>query len=306
MILIVGASGTLGQVIARRALEAGKAVRALSRRPAERLGELKARGAETVAGDLRDPESLRRACAGVSHVVASAHAIFGRGAERSALVDDQGHRTLIDAAKAAGVTHFCYVSARGASPTHPSAFLRYKHAVEQYLRASGLPATIVRPAAFLETHAYELVGKPLQEEGKVTLLGRGAARRNFVSVEDVARLIEHIWDDPAAVGQTIEIGGPAENNLSNNEVVALFERVTGRAARVTRLPRGVMRAVSLLARPLHPGLSQAMAFAIHDDIHDTAFDAAPLLRRYPIELTRLDRWAEERCAASPGTRAVSS
>jgi len=109
MILIVGASGKLGHEVALRALRAGKPVRALSRQPVERLAELKAAGAEIVAGDLCDPDSLRRACAGVSHVVASAHSIFGRGAERSALVDDKGHRDLIDAAKAAGVAHFCQV-----------------------------------------------------------------------------------------------------------------------------------------------------------------------------------------------------
>ena len=149
MILIVGASGKLGQAVARRALQAGRAVRALSRQPEERLIELKAAGAEVMAGDLRDPDSLRRACAGVTHVVASAHAILGRGAERSALVDDRGHRDLIDAAKAAGVAHFCYISVRGASPDHPAASVRYKYAVEQYLRASGLPFTIVRPAPFL-------------------------------------------------------------------------------------------------------------------------------------------------------------
>ncbi len=89
MMLIVGASGTLGQVLARRALEAGKAVGALSRHTEERLGELKARVTEVVAGDLCDPASLRQTCADVSHVVALAHSIFGRGPERSALVDNQ-------------------------------------------------------------------------------------------------------------------------------------------------------------------------------------------------------------------------
>jgi uncharacterized protein YbjT (DUF2867 family) len=61
MILIVGASGTLGQAVARRALQAGQPIRALSRQPEARLAELKFAGAEVVAGDLRDPESLRRA-----------------------------------------------------------------------------------------------------------------------------------------------------------------------------------------------------------------------------------------------------
>ncbi len=290
MILIVGASGKLGHSVARQTLATGKPVRAFSRRPEEQLVALKAAGAEVVAGDLRDPDSLRRACTGVTHVVASAHAIFGRGAERSALVDDQGHRDLIDAARSAGVAHFCYISVLGAAPDHPSAFVRYKYAVEEYLRSSGLPFTIVRPSAFLETHAYQMIGQPILEKGKTTIFGQGTGRRNFVSVEDVADLILRIWDDPQAVGQTIEIGGPRANNLTNNEVVALFERVAGRQAKVSHVPRGVLAVMAPLLRPLHPGLSQVMALALYEDTHDATFDATPLLRRYPLTLTELEDW----------------
>jgi hypothetical protein len=45
-------------------------------------------------------------------------------------------------------------------------------------------------------------------------------------------------------------------------------------------------------RPLYPKPSQETACALHDDIHDTSFDAAPLLNRYPLQLTRLEDWIE--------------
>ncbi len=57
MILIVGASGRLGGAVARRLLAEGQPVRAMSRAPAK-LEDLQALGAEVVAGDLRDPDSL--------------------------------------------------------------------------------------------------------------------------------------------------------------------------------------------------------------------------------------------------------
>jgi NADH dehydrogenase len=305
MILIVGASGKLGHEVARRALQAGKPVRAISRQPEDRLAELKAAGAEVMVGDLRDPDSLRRACAGVSHVVASAHSILGRGAERSALVDDRGHRDLIDAAKAAGVAHFCYISAFGASPDHPSAFVRIKYAVEQVLQSSGLPYTIIRPTAFLQTHAYQMLGQPILEQGKATIFGKGTGRRNFVAVEDVANLIEAVWDDPQSVGQIIEIGGPPANSLTNNEVAAMFEQAAGRRAKISHVPRAVLRVMSPVLSPFHPGLSQLMAFALHDDLHNTTYDAAPLLRRYPLQLTRLDDWIAEHCVAPAADRTGS-
>ncbi len=49
-----------------------------------------------------------------------------------------------------------------------------------------------------------------------------------------------------------------------------------------------------------------MAFALHDDLHDTTFDAAPLLRRYPLQLTRLEGWIAEHCAAPAAHRAGSA
>lgn len=269
----------------------------MSRAP-EKLAGLQALGADVVQGDLRDPESLPRACRGVTHVLASDHSVFGRGAERSALVDDKGHRDLIDAAQAAGVGHFTYVSVHGAAPDHPSAFVRYVFGVEQYLRAGRMPFTIIRPAAFLETHAYDLIGKPILEQGKATVFGQGNGRRNSVSVDDVARLIVQVWDDPRAAGQTIEIGGPAGNNLTNNEVVTLFEQFSGRRAKVSQVLRQVLRVMSPLLRPLHPGLSQVMAYALYDDTHNTTFDAAPFLRRYPMELTQMEHWIATNCAAA--------
>lgn len=57
--MIIGASGILGQVLARRAPEAGKAVQAFSRHPEGHLAEVKAPGAEVVASHLRDSASLR-------------------------------------------------------------------------------------------------------------------------------------------------------------------------------------------------------------------------------------------------------
>jgi uncharacterized protein YbjT (DUF2867 family) len=90
MNLIVGASGTLGSVVARRLLEKGEAVRGMSRTP-EKVADLKAMGAEVVRGDLRDPDSLRCACDGATAVIAAAHSLLGRGVKRSNLIDDQGH-----------------------------------------------------------------------------------------------------------------------------------------------------------------------------------------------------------------------
>lgn len=77
-VLVIGATGALGLPVVRLLRERGLSVRALARRP-QAAAELARLGAEPIAGDLADPDSLRPALAGATRVLAAAHAILGRG-----------------------------------------------------------------------------------------------------------------------------------------------------------------------------------------------------------------------------------
>ncbi|MEZ4594862.1 MAG: NmrA family NAD(P)-binding protein [Chloroflexota bacterium] len=95
-----------------------------------------------------------------------------------------GHKWLINAAQEAGVKHFVYTSAFAAAPYAPIRVLPDQvHEVEQYLQHSGLAHTILRPTAFMESHAHMLIGQPILEKGKVTLFGRRENPRNFVAAQ---------------------------------------------------------------------------------------------------------------------------
>jgi uncharacterized protein YbjT (DUF2867 family) len=291
MILIVGASGALGSIVAGRLVEKGDAVRGMSRSPAEKLAGLQEKGAEVIQGDLRDSASLLRACDGATKVVAAAHSIFGRGDERSELVDDKGHRDLIDAASEAGVQHFVYISVIGASPDHLSRFARHKYEVEQYLKASGLPYTIIRASCFM-CQVHELIGEPVLETGKVRLFGKGESTRNFVDERDVAACVLMALQDGNPRGTTMEIGGP--ENLTTVDVVTIYEQLSGRRAEVSHVPQGALRVLSSLLRPFHPGLSQVMALSLHEDVHGSYFDATPFLKRYPLKLRSVEEYVRAR------------
>lgn len=295
MILIVGATGYLGNATARRLLAAGEAVRAMTRTPAKGQA-LQEMGAEVVVGDLCDEASLRRACSGVDRVFATAHALMGRGKESSKYVDDIGHKCLIDAAKASDVQHFVYTSAHGATEQCPVLFARIKADVEQYLKQSGLSYTILQPTAFMEWHAHNFIGMPILEEGKVTLLGPGENPINLVAADDVARFAVIALTDPKAVGQTIEIGG--FDNCSRMEIVHLYEKLLGRQAKVRRMPLAMLRVMSPLLRPFHPGLSQVFAFSVWSETCDFTFDPSDTLKQYPMELARLEPWVQDRLAES--------
>ncbi|HRQ37831.1 MAG TPA: NAD(P)H-binding protein [Chloroflexota bacterium] len=119
MILVVGATSRVGTQVIPTLLSHGHAVRAMTRTP-EKAEALRQLGTEVVRGDLRDPASLALACAGVEKVLAAAHGFNPGPADNNPhTVDEVGNRHLIDAAKAAGVDHFVFISILASHQTAP-------------------------------------------------------------------------------------------------------------------------------------------------------------------------------------------
>ena len=299
MILIVGASGRLGSVVVQQLLAQGKPVRVMTRNPLT-LAHLKQQGAEVVSGDLRDPASLLRACQGVEQVLAAAHALVGKGDNNPQTVDDAGNRQLIDAAKAAGVKHFVFLSILGASLDAPLEFFRIKYRTEEYLRASGLSFTIFRPSAFMDLWA-QLIGQPILEQGKTTIFGRGNNPINFVAVEDVARFVCFAFEDPVAGNQVIEVGGP--ENLTLNQVAEIFEHVSGRQAKKRLVPLPMMRVLSTLMQPVNPALSRLIRLGVYMDTANLRYDMTETAHAFGVQLTRMEEIARR---AITDARAASS
>lgn len=284
MIVIVGASGRLGSIVARQLFAQGKPVRAISRTP-EKLEPLRALGAEVMPGDLRDPLACACACQGADQVFVAAHAFNSTGQNVPRTVDGAGNRHVIDAARQAGVAHFVFTSIAGARPDHPVDIFRFKYEAEQYLRASGLRYTILRPTAFMELWAT-IIGEPIARRGQALIFGRGVNPINFVSVADVARFALLALQDEQARDQLIEVGGP--ENLSLLQFAESIERVTGHPAKQRHIPLALMRVMRSITRPINPAFSRLVASSIFMDTHDMTFDPTATLARYPTRLTHLD------------------
>ena len=294
MILIIGAGGFLGREVTKLLLSRGEQVRLFVRTPAK-VEDLQQAGAEVIQGDLIDPPSLVRACKGVDRVLAPAHSIVGNGNYKSEAVDDAGHRALIDAAKAAGVAHFVYISILGAAPDHPIDFWRTKYHIEEYLKASGLSYTILRLSAFMEWHAHIFNGKSILESGKTSLLGQGAKPRNFVAVRDVAQFAILALTHPSLKNRTLEVGGP--DNFTNNQVAELYGKIVGVTPKISHMPPFMAKAMSVMLKPIQPGISRIMYLgSLPDDAFCETFDPTTLLAEFPIHLTTLEEFIHERVA----------
>jgi uncharacterized protein YbjT (DUF2867 family) len=294
-ILIVGATGLLGRATALALLKEGQRVRVLVRAPRRRpsiVSELAQAGAELVPGDLTDPSSLERACKGALRIFACAHSFFGRGRLRSAQVDHIGHSALIAAALSAGVPRFVYTSMLGARDDHPVDFFRTKHEIEEGLRESTIPYTILRPAAFMEQHVHAYCGKPLLEQGFTVIVGAGRKRRNFVSVQDVAPFAVTALRDDTLLHRTLDIGGP--DNISLREVAAMYA-LRSRQGRVFHAPVPLARVAAQALRPFHEGWARALdVAAVPDDDWDETFEPRALLAEFPREMMTVERFVDER------------
>jgi uncharacterized protein YbjT (DUF2867 family) len=266
-------------------------VRALVRDPA-RADDLVRAGAEVVPGDLLDPASLEAACKGALRVFACAHAFLGRGRNSSAQVDHVGHSALIAAALSAGVPRFVYTSALGAREDHPIDFFRTKHEIEEVLRESTIPYTILRPAAFMEQHVHDFIGKPLLDKGFTVVFGPGRKRRNFISVRDVAPFAALALLGDELLHRTLDIGGP--DNVSNRDVAAMYT-MKSHQGRVYHAPASVARVAAQLVRPFHEGIARMLdAAAVPDDEWPETFDPSALLEEFPRAMTTVERFVEER------------
>jgi NADH dehydrogenase len=274
VILVVGATGQLGGLIARMLLERGKPVRALVRGEARRAA-LPA-GAEPALGDLTDPASLAAACSGVTGVVTTANAVGRGGPDTLDTVDRQGNRDLVDAAAAAGVRRFVFTSVLGASTESPMPLLQAKAQTEEHLRASGMDWTILQPNLFMDTWVPTVVGGPALAGEPVTIVGEGRRRHSFVAARDVAAYAVAALDHPQSAGRELPIGGPEA--LSWLDVVAAFEQALGRAVPVRSVPPGA--AVAGLPDAV-TGLLAAL------DTYDSPLDMTGTSRLLGVPPTRL-------------------
>jgi uncharacterized protein YbjT (DUF2867 family) len=280
MILVAGGSGRLGSLLVQRLVAGGATVRVL-RRSRARAAHLDAAPVEIVEGDIRVASDAQRAVAGANVVVSAVHGFAGPGGVSPASVDRDGNRHLVDAAAQAGAT-VILMSVVGASAESPMELFRMKDAAEQYLRASGTQWTIVRSTAFLETW-IDLIADTADRAGRVVVFGRGQNPINFISVHDVAALVDRVIGDQEARGRTIEIGGPENLTLTR---LATAIQAAGPTVTPRHVPRAALKAMSVLLRPFWPERARQGAAALALDTMDLRFDPMAVRVRYPdISLT---------------------
>lgn len=234
MILVVGSTGLVGGEICRLLAEEGKQFRALVRPTSnqEKVNQLKEMGAELVYGDLKDPESIRKACEGCKTVISTASCTLSRQeGDNIQTVDRQGQLSLVDVAKNEGVEHFIFTSFPELAPEIP--LEKAKREVEESIKESGMKYTILQPLNFMEVWLSPAVGFDFPQK-QVQVFGSGDRKVSWISFRDVASFAVKSIENNSVYNSILPLGGPA--SLSANEVVKLFENAMGEKFKVTNIP----------------------------------------------------------------------
>ena len=221
-ILVTGANGFMGNTIVKKLAAQGKPVRAMVRdaeKTKKRLGGLSDK-IETVQGDVRDREGIKKLFEGVSAVIHLAAIAIEKGDATYEAVNTQGTINVVDAAVEAGVPRFINMSQNGASSKVPYRFLKSKGMAQDYVAAHALSWTALRPSAvfgpqdeFFNTFARLLKVTPLV----FPLVGGGKAQFQPVSVFDVAEAAIRSIEDDKTIGKELELGGPEVLTLAEIE-----------------------------------------------------------------------------------------
>jgi NADH dehydrogenase len=295
-LLVIGATGVLGSAATKYFLQKEFPVKAFVRNK-DKAAALEKAGATILVGDITHPESISEACKNIDIVIATLHGMLGRGKNRSELVDDKGHKNLINAAVKAGVKHFIYSSVFGAAKNHPIDFFRTKYAIEQYLKSSGLHYTILRLPAFMEWHIHNLLGKSIIEKGKTTIFGKGDNPTNFIAVDDVVQALGLIVSDQAYQNKIISIVGP--ENLSRNEIAQLYGKALNIIPRINHVPIAALRFLSAVINPFHPGIGRIMKLSIYGDVNDSAMDTNSSIQQFGLKPTTVVAFIRKQVHSPP-------
>ena len=153
IVTLAGATGYLGEKIAKELIAQGAHVRALVRATSNRTKLEKLGITDFVTGDMMDPVSLKKALAQspkADAVIASAAGYTGHTKSDSPKTDTDGYRNLADATKAADISRFVLLSILECDKAPEVPHFYHKHLVEKYLREIGQPFIALRAGAFLD------------------------------------------------------------------------------------------------------------------------------------------------------------
>jgi uncharacterized protein YbjT (DUF2867 family) len=227
-VLVTGATGNQGGAVVDHLLDKNVEVHGLTRSPdSDAAQALEDRGVTVVEGDLSDKDTLKPLISDVDGVYCVTQLIE---------YDDEVEQgtTMAEAAAEVGVDHFVFSSAAGAERDTGIPHFDSKYEIENRIRDLDLPATIVRPAVFMQNFEnLEMMREPLLDGTLAMGLNHGVPLQ-LVDIDDIGAFVAEAFDDPDRyVGEAVEL---ASDELTLQAMAVRLSDITETDIDVTSVP----------------------------------------------------------------------
>nr|YP_009530305.1 putative chaperon-like protein for quinone binding in photosystem II [Paulinella micropora]AXY62994.1 putative chaperon-like protein for quinone binding in photosystem II [Paulinella micropora] len=292
-VLVVGATGTLGRQIARRARDEGHQVRCMVRSP-RKASFLQEWGCELTRGDLLEPDSLSYALEGIDAVIDAA---TSRPTDSGSVytTDWDGKLNLLRQCEKNNVRRFIFISLLGAENYRSVPLMNIKYCTERLLANSEFDYTILRGAAFMQG----VIGQfaiPILESQTVWVSGTPSPIA-YMNTQDVARFTVAAINRPETIRKSFPVVGPKAWNTG--EIIQLCERFSGKSARVFRVKPFLIKLMESGVSFFEPALNIAERLAFAEINGDGKPLDAPMEATYeafninPKDITKLEDYIKE-------------
>jgi NADH dehydrogenase len=240
MLLLTGATGSIGSRLLPILLERGEDVRCLVREP-RRLGDRRV-DVQIALGDLgemSDPYLVRQALRGIDTVVHLAATIRDQPPHRIEELNGLATVRLLRAAERSGVRRFVFFSALNASAAQRTRFFRAKWLAERAVDSSPLQTTVFAPSIVYDhSDPWITLLKRFSFLPVLPVSGRGRARFQPIWADDAARCVVSALGRDAE--PRYELAGPEA--MDYDEMSDLVSRLAGRPRPLVHLPLPLVRA----------------------------------------------------------------
>lgn len=278
-VLVIGATGLIGEPVARGLLRNGFHVRLLVRdvaRAQQQLGT----SFEYVQGSIDSDEALRNGMSGVTGVHISL-----RASPEDPDLEPRAVSRVAEVAAGQRVARITYVSGALVYPQYLAGLpdQQAKFLAEEALRASGTPYTIFKPSYFMETLSRHIRGK------RAVVMGKQAHPLDMIAADDFAEMVSRAYDAPQSANRAFYIGGPQAITIA--DALKIYCEVLEPNTRVASTPLWAMSAIDglFLRRQLH---STIKLMQLMERV-GVPGDIAAMNETFGSPTTTVRRWCEQ-------------